>query len=186
MASAFSHAFVAIALGKTYTGARMPWRFWLLSALCAVGPDVDVVGFAFGIRYGDMLGHRGLTHSLAFALLLALVVVWFAFRAMPRRTRGWWALVTYFFVVTASHGALDALTNGGLGVAFCAPFSATRYFFPWQPVEVSPIGVAPFFSQRGLEVIMSEIVWLWLPAAALAVCAWGYRKLMRRGGEEAR
>ena len=126
MASAFSHAFVAIALGKTYTGAQMPWRFWMLSAGCAVVPDVDVVGFAFGIRYGDMLGHRGLTHSLACALLLACVVVWFAFRDVPRLTRAWWTLVAYFFVVTASHGVLDALTNGGLGVAFFAPFAATR------------------------------------------------------------
>src|SRR2546423_14887298 len=102
MASAFSHAFVAIAIGKTYTGARMPWRCWVLSALCAVVPDVDVIGFAFGIRYGDMLGHRGLTHSLAFAFVLALAVVMFAFKDVPRWSRGWWALVVYFFIVTAS------------------------------------------------------------------------------------
>ena len=182
MASAFSHAFVAIAIGKTYTGARMPARFWLLSAVCAVVPDVDVVGFALGIRYDDVLGHRGLTHSLAFALLLAFVVVALAFRDKRIWTRGWWALVAYFFIVTASHGALDALTDGGLGVAFCAPFDATRYFFPWRPVAVSPIGVAPFFSRRGLEVILSELVWLWLPAAALVVGAWAFRKLTGRPG----
>lgn len=176
MASAFSHAFVAIAIGKTYTGAREPWRFWVLSALCAVVPDVDVVGFAFGIRYGDVLGHRGLTHSLVFAFGLALAVVACAFKGVPRWSRGWWALVAYFFVVTASHGALDALTNGGLGVAFFAPFSNARYFFPWRPIEVSPIGVAPFFSQRGLEVITSELVWLWLPAGALMLGAWGWRR----------
>ncbi len=75
MASAFSHAFVAVALGKTWTGARMAWRFWVLSAVCAVVPDADVLGFAFGVRYGDVLGHRGLTHSLAFAFVLAVVVV---------------------------------------------------------------------------------------------------------------
>src|SRR5437868_9227464 len=150
MASAFSHAFVAIALGKTYTGARMAWRFWVLAAFCAVVPDVDVLGFAFGIRYGDMLGHRGLTHSLAFAFVLAVVVVVFAFKDVRRWARSWWALVAYFFVVTASHGALDALTNGGLGVAFFAPFSVRRYFFPWRPVEVSPLGVASLFSEPGL------------------------------------
>ncbi|MFL6207932.1 MAG: metal-dependent hydrolase [Pyrinomonadaceae bacterium] len=177
MASAFSHAFVAIAIGKTYTGARMPWRFWVLSAVCAVVPDVDVVSFSFGIRYGDMLGHRGLTHSFAFALLLALVVVMFAFKETPRFTRGWWLLVAYFFVVTSSHGVLDALTDGGLGVAFFAPFSNARYFFPWRPVVVSPIGIAEFFSPWGLAVIKSELVWLWLPAAALMLCAWAYRRV---------
>ena len=157
MASAFTHAFVAIALGKTYTGARMAWRFWLWTVFCAVVPDVDVVGFAFGIRYGDMLGHRGLTHSLAFALMLAVVVVVFAFKDVPHWSRGWWTLVAYFFVVTASHGVLDALTNGGLGVAF----------------------FAPFFSERGLEVIKSEFVWLWLPAIGLIALAWIVRNVMR-------
>ena len=31
-------------------------------------PDLDVIGFFFGVRYDDMLGHRGITHSLAFAM----------------------------------------------------------------------------------------------------------------------
>src|SRR5919206_2758746 len=175
MASAFTHAFVAIAIGKTYTGAARPWRFWVLSAVCAVVPDVDVLGFAFGVHYGDMLGHRGLTHSLAFAFVLAVIVVALAFRERRAFTRGWWALVAYFFVVTASHGVLDALTNGGLGVAFFAPFSNARYFFPWRPVMVSPIGMAEFFSRWGLEVIRSEFVWLWLPACASMLGAWGWR-----------
>ncbi|HYY41453.1 MAG TPA: metal-dependent hydrolase [Pyrinomonadaceae bacterium] len=181
MASAFSHAFIAIAICKTYTGAARPLRFWVLAALCAVVPDADVVGFAFGISYGDMMGHRGLTHSLLFALVLGFMVVALAFREVPRWTRAWWTLGACFFVVTASHGVLDALTNGGLGVAFFAPFSSARYFWPWRPVEVSPIGVAPFFSARGLTVIASELVWLWLPGAALMSCAWAYRRLKGQG-----
>jgi membrane-bound metal-dependent hydrolase YbcI (DUF457 family) len=43
----------------------------LLSAACSVIPDLDVIGFKFDIRYGDMLGHRGLTHSIFFAAVLA-------------------------------------------------------------------------------------------------------------------
>ena len=39
----------------------------------------------------------------------------------------------------ASHGVLDALTDGGPGVAFLAPFDDTRYFFPWRPIRVSPL-----------------------------------------------
>ena len=34
-------------------------------------PDIDVIGFRFGIHYGDFWGHRGFTHSLVFAALLA-------------------------------------------------------------------------------------------------------------------
>ncbi len=161
MASAFTHAFFAAAMGEVYATRPQPARFWLLSALCAVLPDADVVGFAFGVHYDSMFGHRGMTHSLAFALLLACAVVFLFFRDVPNRR----ALAVYFFLVTASHGVLDALTNGGLGVAFFAPFSSERYFFPFRPVEVSPIGLSSFFSEWGVAVIESELLWVWLPAS---------------------
>jgi inner membrane protein len=144
--------------------------------LCAVLPDADVLTFAFGVPYGSMFGHRGLTHSLAFALLLAFAVVALFFRDEPNRK----ALVLFFFLATASHGALDALTNGGLGVAFFAPFSGARYFFPFRPVVVSPIGVGSFFSEWGLAVIESELLWVWLPAGAVVSLVLIFRRLRGR------
>jgi inner membrane protein len=54
------------------------------------------------------------------------------------------------------------MTTGGLGVAFFSPFSNTRYFFPWRPIAVSPIG-ARFFSPRGFAVLLSEALWVWTP-----------------------
>lgn len=177
MASVFTDAFFALALGKLYAGASgMPARFWLLSALCAVMPDADVVAFDFGISYGDVFGHRGLTHSLLFALLAACAVVAVFFRGAEFKKR---ALVVYFFLVTASHGALDALTDGGLGVAFFAPFDPTRYFFPWQPLVVSPIGVGSFFSEWGLAVIVSEFVWVWVPSLLVVGAVLTFRGLRR-------
>ena len=176
MPTIFSHAVAALALGKTYAGTKRPMRFWVLSVLCAVLPDADVIGFSFGLR-GSMFGHRGFSHSLLFALLLALAVVCLAFRQRRAFSQGWWSLLCYFFLVTASHGLLDALTDGGSGVAFFAPFDATRYFFPWRPIEVSPISLDRFFSPRGLEVIKSEVVWIWIPAILLVAAAWLYRRL---------
>jgi inner membrane protein len=73
-------------------------------------------------------------------------------------------LIAHFSFVTASHGMLDAMTDGGLGVAFFAPFDNARYFFPWRPILVSPIGIAQFFSGYGLDVLLSEFVWIWVPA----------------------
>lgn len=178
MPTIFTHAIAALAVGKASAGKRkMPARFWLLTALCAVLPDADVVGFSLGWR-GSMLGHRGLSHSLLFALAVALVVVGVAFRKARPFRPAW--LVFYFFAVTASHGLLDALTDGGSGVAFFAPFDDARYFFPWRPIEVSPISLDRFFGPRGAEVIKSEIVWVWIPAAALVALAWAYRRLRVR------
>jgi len=81
----------------------------------------------------------------------------------------------WFAVVTASHGMFDALTNGGRGIAFFAPFSNHRYFFPWRPIQVSPIGVG-FFSARGLLALASESLWIWLPSAIIAASARLFRK----------
>lgn len=142
---------------------RVSSRAVFAGALLTVLPDADVVAFAFGIPYEHMLGHRGITHSFAFAAFTA----WLAMLALrTREHRG--ATYTFLFLCAVSHPLLDALTDGGLGVALLAPFSNERYFFPWTPIRVSPIG-AGFFSARGLETVMSEVVWVWLPLIALSM-----------------
>jgi inner membrane protein len=73
-------------------------------------------------------------------------------------------------VLTLTHGLLDALTNGGRGIAFFSPLTNERSFFPWRPIQVSPIG-AGFFTARGLRVLVSESVWIWLPSAIIAITA---------------
>ena len=175
MPSVFSHAVVAIALSQVPTQKLSRVKLWALSVSCSVLPDADVVTFFLGIPYRDMLGHRGLTHSLSFALAIALLVATL-FPEVKRQSKDWWVLFGYFFVVTASHGLLDAITNGGLGVAFFAPFDETRYFLPWRPIEVSPIGL-DFFGPEGLGVIRSELVWLWIPSALLAIVVWACKRL---------
>lgn len=177
MATIISHSIAALAVGKVFSWERKSAMFWVLTAICAALPDLDVVGFSFGIRYRDMLGHRGLTHSLPFALTLGCLVALVAFRDVKIFSPGSWKLAIYFFVIIASHGVLDAMTNGGLGVAFFAPFSNERYFFPWRPIEVSPLAVEPFFSERGLQVIISEIKWIWIPSGLLMAMAEIYRRV---------
>ena len=86
------------------------------------------------------------------------------------------ALWAYLFLVAASHGVLDAMTNGGLGVAFLSPFDTSRYFLPWRPIEVSPLALSRFFSARGFAVLQSELVWIWLPTVLVAATAWLVRR----------
>src|SRR5437660_7041512 len=178
MASAFTHAFAAVALTKTMSTTKRGWRFWTLLAGSAVLPDADVIGFPFGINYGGLLGHRGLSHSLLFAALWSLLVVFWEFRAVARCSEQWWRLLGLFFVATASHGVLDAMTDGGLGVAFFSPFDTTRYFLPWRPLEVSPISIAHFFERGGAAVLGSEFRYVWLPLSSLWFCVWTARRFI--------
>ena len=70
-------------------------------------------------------------------------------------------------VVLATHPLLDTLTDGGLGCALFWPIDLTRYFAPWRPIQVAPIGLA-FLSSYGAIVAMSEIV-LFLPLFVFAL-----------------
>jgi inner membrane protein len=100
----------------------------------------------------------------------------------PRR---WWPLVSLLFLVTVSHGLLDAMTDGGLGVAFFSPFDSTRYFFPWRPISVSPVGVGQFFRGQGAAILASEMRYVWLPLATVwaGVGVWR-RSFARKSGAE--
>jgi inner membrane protein len=158
-------------IGACFFRRGTPKRVWAIGALCSVVPDLDVIGFRFGIRYGDFWGHRGFTHSLVFAALLAGIAVILGFRR-GEPGLGRFPLWMYFFLASASHGFLDAMTDGGLGVAFFAPFDNHRYFLPWTPIRVSPIGVRHFFTDRGLAVLQSELLWIWLPSALLVISCW--------------
>jgi len=176
MASAFSHAVAALSIGTCFYRPQTPKRVWAAGALCSIFPDIDVIGFRFGIPYGNFWGHRGFTHSLLFAVLLAGAAAAILCRHKNSGI-GRFALFGYLFLAMASHGVLDAMTNGGLGVAFFSPFDNQRYFFPWRPIRVSPISLHRFFTSRGYAVLQSELLWIWLPAFAFAavVLAWKAR-----------
>ncbi|HTR03993.1 MAG TPA: metal-dependent hydrolase [Thermoanaerobaculia bacterium] len=173
MASVLSHPAVPLALAVAAGPAAIPSGLAALACAASVLPDADAVGYWAGVPYGSVLGHRGFTHSLLFALLVAAVSTRLAARLGARAP----TVFAVVFLATASHGILDALTNGGMGVAFFSPFSNARYFLPWRPIAVSPIGVAPFFSARGLAVLRSELVWIWTPCAAAAGLALFARRL---------
>jgi len=173
MPTIFSHAIIATAAGQWWR--RIPASFWWWTAICAMLPDIDVISFSFGIRYEDMFGHRGITHSIAFAVVTGLVAAKANFLEVGDWKLGVGPLWAWFAAVTMSHGVLDAFTNGGRGIAFFAPFTNERYFFPWRPIQVSPIGVG-FFSPRGMRVLASEAVWIWVPSAIIALSA----RLVRR------
>jgi inner membrane protein len=163
VASAFTHAIAGLAIGTAFRGRETPARFWVLGAAFAALPDLDGIGYWLGVPYDSTFGHRGFSHSLAFAAILgAIGLLAFRDRAFDgARTRVW----AYLFLATASHGVLDAMTSGGGGVAFFAPFVNERYFFPWRPILVSPMSVRRFFSERGARILASEFVYVWIPAA---------------------
>src|SRR5262245_4403157 len=118
-----THAVIGASLAPLAPQGVSRSRLACALAVGAVFPDLDVLSFALGIPYEHPLGHRGFSHSLVFAAALAGVVARFGFPAVDRGPRARWRLFALLFAATASHGILDALTNGGLGVGLLLPFS---------------------------------------------------------------
>ena len=133
---------------------RLPLSSVLFWSALSFLPDADVIGFALGIRYADEWGHRGATHSLVFAGAVGagIGVAAMFFRQPATRTGLGAALVL------ATHPLLDTMTDGGLGCALFWPFDLTRYFAPWTPIPISPIGLR-FFSPYGMYAASVELLY---------------------------
>ena len=176
MPTVFSHPAPVLALAALLSG-RVSTRMMLFGILCAVLPDADVIGFRFGISYADAFGHRGFSHSLVFALLMGCI----GFGVSPLFLRGSRLMgFTVGLLAASSHILLDAMTNGGLGVAAFWPFDQTRYFCDWRPIRVSPFGLKALLSQRGLAVMLSELRWVWAPCLAVIAATLFFRKKRMR------
>jgi inner membrane protein len=164
--ASLGHVAVGIAAGRVHgdRGPRLALAMTAFSILSLL-PDLDVVAFFFRIPYSDPFGHRGASHSFLVALALGAMLL-----TIPSRQRVRTAVIGG--LVAASHGLLDTLTDGGLGVALLWPFTDARYFAPWRPIPVAPIG-SGMFSERGLYVIAVETL---LFAPLLAYGLWPRRR----------
>lgn len=171
MPSIFTHAVAGFALAGTSAPSDHRWKLPSVAALSAMVPDLDAIGHIAGVPYESFCGHRGITHSLLFAVCWGALLGALLFRECPRRA---WLLLT---LATASHPLLDMLTNGGSGCALFAPFDNARLFFPWRPIKVAPLGVGAFFSAHGWAVLRNEMLWVWVPSAAMVL---GTRMLRSR------
>jgi inner membrane protein len=160
------HVMFGISIGASLGHTK---REWLVYPALAMLPDADVVAFAFGIPYASEFGPRGASHAIVTGLVVGALVGY----AFMRTKRG--ALLGALAMV--SHGLFDALTTGGEGIALLWPFTDERFFAPWRPIPVAPIGLG-FFSARGLYCVAVELA-LFAPFVVLALVVRRLRRLRR-------
>ena len=176
MASIITHSIAAGLFGKSIHWHQNR-RLFILTLLCASLPDADVFGHWLGVPYLSSWGHRGGTHSLAFAFGLGLVLGPWASPSdsswIKKSLNGF-----YLGLMTASHPFLDMLTTGGHGVALWAPFDESRVFFDhhYRVIQVSPLSISRFFTSRGLAVLKSELYWVILPCLGCFTLRWIIQK----------
>ena len=171
MTTLITHPLPALALGLALGSRVIPPRLLWLGAIAACLPDADMLAFRLGIAYQDVFGHRGFSHSLLFAGLCGLMAL-LACRGL--RCRPLTALL-WVSAAAGSHSLLDAMTNGGLGVAG---------YGPGTPSVISCPG-APSRSRRFCTVSLPRAAWqcwprngdgygspAWPSAPPYGCCAW--------------
>ena len=164
MPTIIAHAAVPLAVGLGLGPKAIPRRLLVTGVVASMLPDLDVLAFPLGIAYSDPFSHRGFSHSLFVAMVIAASASLFSGRLGASR----FIVFAFMLISTASHGLLDMLTNGGLGVAYFWPLTDRRFFFDARVIQVSPIGYS-FFSAGGLGALASELIWVWLPASVVLV-----------------
>lgn len=175
MPSFFGHAAAGIALGAAFADERTLPRTWILGTVCALAPDLDWFTAFLRLHPGNFLAHRGITHSLLGAVLIAATVFLLGFRGEMRRPR----IGAYLLLASISHGLLDACTSGRIGVAFFYPFSTSRWGCYWQPFQDAPL---PFWAGLRLPflgALLGEALWIAVPGLLLVA---GIRVFQRFSG----
>lgn len=176
MPTIFAHAAVGWSIARAWPRARDDGTLRWTAAALAMLPDADAL-FLRWVDYGAVCGHRGLTHGLAFAAAVSGLASWGLVRRTARTVnrRSTFALI---FVAVASHGILDAFTNGGMGIAFFSPFVNDRYFMPWTPIPVAPLSARAMLTRAGAELLAWEAILFGPFVAAAALARPGRRKLV--------
>ncbi|HRG68059.1 MAG TPA: metal-dependent hydrolase [Saprospiraceae bacterium] len=176
MPSAIGHAIFAISLSpfRPYKNKLLPSL--ILAMVCSTFPDLDVIGFEAGIPYSSLMGHRGFTHAIFFAILTGILVSYLFFNEQCKTYLDRIQISFFFFIITISHGLLDAMTDGGLGVGFFIPFYNERFFFSYRPIPVSSMHIEAFFTNVGFSILKQELKFIGFISCFVVASGYYWRK----------
>ncbi len=71
MPTIFSHPAIAVGIFPWFRSMSGRTIVLFAGILLTIVPDLDVIGFFLGIPYEHMFGHRGFSHSIAFAFIVS-------------------------------------------------------------------------------------------------------------------
>lgn len=135
MSSILGHGLAGILIASTVRkeSDESKRRLLMFVALLAILPDVDVLIYIFFGAMG-LTPHRGITHTLLFALLIGTV---FSLMLGHYFALSFRAGCLLFSAVLLSHLALDYLMGSGPVVPFLWPFSDDGYLSPYKIVPTA-------------------------------------------------
>lgn len=151
------HLAVGLAGWRLHGGVRPPVRPALVYTALATFQDLDLF---LPHGWGGGWVHRGALHSPAVALVAAVVGLLLLWDHGDRAK-----VFLLAFLVAVSHGLLDTLTRGGVGVMLLWPVSLARFESPWEPLPPSPFSAhhrsTRFLLRLAYESLFFAPLFLW-------------------------
>jgi inner membrane protein len=148
-------AFGAV-VGQAGFQHRLGKKAWLWGALGGLLPDFDMLAIVPFGDWAECLYHRGPTHSLFFAPVVAPLLGWLTWRwyarrapeedAVTRSTSHLWTWIGLWFAVLWTHPLLDLCTSYGTQLAW--PVSDHRFSIDAMAI-IDPFYSGPLFLALG-------------------------------------
>lgn len=143
---------LGIAVAEVCAGKELKNRGFLYGAILGTIPDLDVIVGKFLTPLDGIMIHRGLSHSLVFALLSSLLFGWLIAKIEKTRisfkTAYWlsfWCLIT--------HVLLDMFTTWGTQILWPLPYRySLNTIFVIDPLYTVPLLISLIFVWRAKEI----------------------------------
>ncbi|HPH84046.1 MAG TPA: metal-dependent hydrolase [Ferruginibacter sp.] len=154
-----THIALGACMGEAFAGKKVGKKAMLWGILAQSIPDIDFVTAFWMNTPGNLLAHRGFTHSILFMLIMAVFLALIAEKWHRPHNISFRRWLFFFAAVISGHIFIDAFNNYGVG--WFEPFSHMRISF-------NSIYVAdPFFS-------------IWSAIACIALLVLGRRSHSRK------
>jgi inner membrane protein len=122
-----THIVLGACIGEATAGKMLGKRAMLVGALAQSVPDSDFIAYLWLDKTENLLGHRGFTHSLLFAVIITACMTWFFKWYFRRRKVLRKELILLFGINIFTHLFLDSFNAYGIGLF--EPFYHTRISF---------------------------------------------------------
>lgn len=122
-----THIALGACVGEAFFERGFGKKAMIWGALAQSIPDIDFVASFWLPTSEDLLVHRGITHSLLFALFIVPVMAFAANKIHHPHNISFRKWILFFAAEVGLHLFLDAFNNYGIG--WFEPFSQARYSF---------------------------------------------------------
>lgn len=156
----FTQIVLGAAVGEAALGRRVGNKAMLYGAIAGTIPDLDVLSGYFVDTVTALEIHRGLTHSLLFAVLGGLFFGWFV--SLWEKRANWKQWSWLFFLGFITHSWLDAHTSWGTQIFW--PFGyqiSFRNIFVIDPLYTIPFAVFLWLAWRSPAGSIKRLRYNW-------------------------